>query len=75
MFGFISQNWRGKPLTDYVTIISLISNTKTDKGLEIRAVFDDNVYEKGRKIPDEESDKVSIYRYKFHGDWNYKMQE
>jgi len=73
MFGFISQNRRGKPLTDYVTIISLISNTKTDRGLEIRAVFDDNVYEKGRKISDEEFDKVSIYRYKFHGDWNYKI--
>lgn len=73
MFGFISQNRRGKPLTDYVTIISLISNTKTDKGLEIRAVSDDNIYEKGRKISDKEFDKVSIYRYKFHGDWNYKI--
>jgi hypothetical protein len=73
MFSFISQNWRGKPLTDYVTIISLISNTKTDNGLEIRAGFDDNIYEKGRKISDEEFDKVNIYRYKFHGDWNYKI--
>jgi len=67
------RNRRGKPLTDYMTIISLISNTKTDKELEIRAVSDDNVYEKGRKISDKESDKVSIYRYKFHGDWNYKI--
>ncbi len=50
MFGFISQNRRGKPLTDYVTIISLISNTRTRKGLKIGSCLDKTVYGKGKKF-------------------------
>lgn len=75
MFSFISQNWRGKPLIDYVTIVSLISNTKTDTGLEIKAILDENIYEKGRKISDEELAAVNIFKYKFHGEWNYKISK
>jgi transposase len=73
MFSFISQNRRGKPLTDYVTIISLISNTRTSKGLKIGSFLDKTLYEKGKKISDEEFDSIKIYRYKFHGEWNYKI--
>lgn len=73
MFSFISQNWRGKPLTDHVTIVALIGNTTTDTGLEIKAMLDENIYEKGKKISDEEFELVNIYKYKFHGDWNYKI--
>jgi hypothetical protein len=73
MFSFISQNWRGQPLTDYATVISLICHTKTDEGLEIRAGPDENVYEKGIKISDEALKQVNLYKYKFHGDWNYKI--
>lgn len=73
MFNFISQNWRGKPLIDYVTIVSLISSTKTEAGLEIIAILDENVYEKGRKISDKELAAVRIFKYKFHGEWNYKI--
>ena len=32
MFSFITMNWKGKPLISYVTIIKLISGTKTKKG-------------------------------------------
>lgn len=73
MFSFISQNWRGQPLTDYVTIVSLICHTTTDDGLSIKAMLDENTYEKGKKVSDEELSHVNIYRYKFHGDWNYKI--
>lgn len=73
MFSFITQNWRGKPLTDYVTVVSLISNTTTETGLKIKAVLDKNSYEKGKKISDKELSKVKIFRYKFHGEWNYKI--
>ncbi len=73
MFSFISQNWRGKPLTDYVTVVSLISRTKTGTGLKIKAELDKNIYEKGKRISDEELAALKIYKYKFHGDWNYKI--
>lgn len=75
MFSFISQNWRGKPLIDYVTVVSLISSTRTDAGLEIRAIIDEHVYEKGRKVTDEELASVNIFKYKFHGEWNYRISK
>ncbi len=71
MFSFISKNWRGKPLLDRATIINLISNTTTENGLKIKACLDDNVYEKGIKISDEELDSISIKLEDFHGNWNY----
>jgi hypothetical protein len=60
MFCFISQNWRGTPLTDLVTIVKLIGNTKTKKGLEIKAKSDTNTYKKGIVISDEEFATINI---------------
>jgi hypothetical protein len=71
MFCFISQNWRGKPLIDTATIINLIGNTVTKKGLSIKAVLDSNTYQTGIKISDEEFGKINIERDDFHGEWNY----
>ena len=73
MFNAISENWRGIPLTDYETIVSLLNHTTTEKGLEIRGVLDERTYEKGKKISDEELASVNIYKYAFHGEWNYKI--
>ena len=36
MFCFISKNWRGNPLIDRATIVQLIANTTTKKGLRIK---------------------------------------
>jgi hypothetical protein len=33
LFSFISQNWRGKPLTSFQTLVSLIVATTTCTGL------------------------------------------
>lgn len=73
MFCFISKNWRGKPLVDTATIVQLIGNTTTKKGLIIRARLDENIYEKSIKVTDEEFQKIAIKRNPFHGDWNYKI--
>lgn len=73
MFSFISKNWRGKPLLDYVTIINLISNTKTTKGLEVKAHMDTNIYKTGVKVSKEEMATLNIVLDEFHGEWNYKF--
>ena len=73
MFNAISENWRGIPLTDYETIVSLLNHTNTETGLEIRAMLDEGIYETGKNISDEELASVNIYTYKFHGEWNYKI--
>lgn len=71
MFSFISKNWRGKPLIDRATVVNLIANTTTEKGLEIKACLDENVYEKGIKISDEELASIALELEDFHGNWNY----
>ncbi len=73
MFSFITKNWRGKPLVDRATIVSLIGSTKTEEGLEICCELDTTDYPKGIKVSDSELSKVKLERHKFHGDWNYTI--
>ena len=73
MFSFISKNWRGKPLIDRATVVNLIGNTTTKAGLEIQAELDENAYEKGIKISDEELARINLQREEFHGEWHYKI--
>ncbi len=56
------------------TIVNLISNTTTKKGLNIEAEIDENKYKIGIKVSDEEMDKLNIERDNFHGEWNYKIK-
>jgi hypothetical protein len=74
MFCFITNNWRGRPLTSVQTIVELISNTTTDAGLVVRAALDDAEYETGIKVPDEQLAQLKIKRSDFHGDWNYTIR-
>jgi hypothetical protein len=71
MFSFITQNWRGKPLVSYQTIINLISSTKTNEGLRILCRVDEREYQKGRRISDKELAAVNLISDDFHGEWNY----
>jgi hypothetical protein len=75
MFSFISMNWRGRPLVSYRTIVELISNTTTAKGLTIRAEEDLNYYETGTKVSKSELAAVPLTPHKFHGDWNYTIAQ
>ena len=74
MFCFISQNWRGKPLIDRATVVSLIGNTKTKKGLEIKAKLDENRYQTGIKISEEQMRQLNLHKDIFHGEWNYTIK-
>jgi Rhodopirellula transposase DDE domain len=71
MFGFITMNWRGRPLVNLETVINLIGNTKSKKGLSIKVITDKKQYEKGIKISDEDFNLINIKKSKFHGEWNY----
>ena len=65
------KNWQGQPLIDIETVISLISNTTTEKGLTITCQLDEKVYETGRKITDDELAQISIFPCETLGKWNY----
>lgn len=73
LFSYISKNWRGKPLLTRETVVNLISNTSTKTGLQVRAVIDENEYEKGRNVSDEEILSLNICGDEFHPEWNYTM--
>lgn len=74
LFSYITQNWRGKPLVSYATIVSLIAATKTRSGLTVRCELDDRAYPTGRKVTDAELASVNLDRDDFHGEWNYRIR-
>lgn len=71
MFCHISENWRGRPLKDLITIVNLISATRTTQGLRIEADVDTMNYPTGQIISDEEMKRLPITTCDFHGQWNY----
>jgi len=73
LFSYITQNWRGKPLTSHEVIVNLIAHTTTTKGLRIKCGIDENKYEKGVKVSEEELAKVQLEKAEFHGEWNYRI--
>lgn len=74
LFSYISMNWKGKPLTSFETVVSLIGATTTKKGLKVKSVLDENEYIKGIEVDDKDFENVNIYRRKFHGEWNYTIK-
>lgn len=51
LFCHITRNWRGVPLETHETVVSLISATKTETGLEVHAWVDDKEYKTKKKYP------------------------
>jgi len=73
LFSYISMNWRGRPLTDYRTVVNLIAATTTKAGLTIKVRLDKNTYQRGIKVSPEELKKIALRQHAFHGEWNYTI--
>ena len=73
MFCHITENWRARPLVDYLTVVELISHAGTSKGLTIRAELDESDYPTGKTVSDEQLADLRITRESFHGEWNYSF--
>jgi hypothetical protein len=74
LFSFISKNWGGKPLESRVMVVNQIASTKTKTGLIVECVLDENKYQTGIQVSDEQFAKLNIERDAFHGDWNYSIK-
>lgn len=74
LFAQISRTWRGQPLETLEVIVSLIQSTTTNTGLKVQCELDQNNYERGIKIDDEELAAVNIERNDWRGDWNYVIR-
>jgi len=73
LFSFITQNWRGKPLVSYQTIVQLIAATTTRTGLNVTAEIDHGTYPSGIKVTDAEMAALNITPHEFRGEWNYTI--
>ena len=73
LFSRITQNWRGRPLETYQTIVNLITNTTTTTGLTVRCELDPNLYPTKIKLTDQQKESIPLTRHLFHGDWNYTV--
>jgi hypothetical protein len=74
LFSFITQNWRGKPLVSYQTIVQLIGATTTRTGLKVQCTIDDARYPAGVKVSDAEMADLKLTPHAFHGEWNYTTE-
>ena len=73
LFSQISQNWRGRPLINHETIVSLIGSTTNGSGLKVRAALDTRSYPTGIKVTKAELGNVNLDVDEFHGEWNYTI--
>jgi transposase len=73
LFCHITRNWRGVPLETLEVVVQSIGATTTEAGLEVHAWLDENQYEKGRKVSDEELAACNIKCSAYHGEWNYEI--
>ncbi len=74
MFGYISNNWAGKPLISIETVVNYISNTKTTTGFKINCRVDERQYQKGLKVSDECMKSIDLIPLGEFEKWNYTVR-
>ena len=74
LFCHLTQNWRGKVLRSFETIVDLIGSTRTAAGLRVKARLDAGAYPTGVAPTQAEMEALSLHREAFHGDWNYELK-
>jgi len=74
LFCHITQNWRGRPLRTFETVVELIGHTRTATGLRVKAKLDKRRYRTGVVVTTAEMRALALHRQAFHGDWNYELR-
>jgi hypothetical protein len=74
LFCHITQNWRGRPLRTFETVVALIGHTRTAAGLRVKARLDRRRYATGVTVTRAEMQSLALHPHIFHGDWNYELR-
>lgn len=74
LFSQISRNWAGKPLRTWEIMLNHIRGTVTETGLQVKAFLVDRVFEKKKKISDEEKAALRLERRPICPMWNYVIK-
>ena len=73
LFSHISNNWAGKPLRSYETVVKYVRTTKTSCGLRVTARLVRKNYHRGEKISHAEMRKLVLTYHKTLPAWNYTL--
>jgi hypothetical protein len=68
LFCHITENWRGRSLRTFETVVALIGRTRTAAGLRVRAKLDKRRYPTGRMVTPTEMRDLALHPHEFHGD-------
>jgi hypothetical protein len=74
LFCYLTENWRGRPLCTFETLVELIGHTQTMTGLRVHAKLDKRRYPTGVVVTTAEMRALAIDPHQFHGDWNYTVR-
>lgn len=74
LFSQITSNWAGKPLRTFETILGYIRDTTTHTGLQVKAFLVERLFEKGRKVSNQERQALRLVRRPICPNWNYILK-
>jgi hypothetical protein len=74
LFGRISTNWAGEPLTGVPVLLALIRGTKTESGQPVRATLLRRPYRRGIRVPAAEVESMRMTRHATCPQWNYTIK-
>jgi hypothetical protein len=73
LFSFISMEWAGYPLRSVDLMLNYIRGTTTKTGLQVNALLNSKIYEKGIKVTDGQYREIKIKRDENLSAWNYTI--
>jgi hypothetical protein len=74
LFGPISANWAGHPLTTWDTMLGCLRGTKTETGLTVCAALHQGVYKTGESVSDADLATLNLERHDICPAWNYTLR-
>lgn len=74
LFGPISVNWAGEPLTSYPKMLGFLNSTTTQQGLVVTATLSEAVYKTGIKITDAQMASLNLSKHSTLPKWNYTIR-
>ncbi len=73
LFGPISENWAGQPLSSYQGVLAWIRGTTTEGGLGVHATLNKQHYATQIKISEDQMREVHQYQHHLFPQWNYTI--
>lgn len=73
VFPHITRAMEGVVLNNYDIVNELISETKTQKGLEVESCINSGIYQTGRKLSNKAKDKINVIKDNILPNWNYTI--